>query len=293
MEDGEMRNTIFPALVLLTTFGFVGPARPPVPPAEKLKADEVVTKHLDAIGTPQARAAIKSLLVEGNMHVRFLRGGMGEAGGPLSLISAGHKFSFRANLNISNYPGEFFAFDGEKKSIGYLTPGRRSQLEDFLNNNGEIVQEGLIGGVLSTAWPLYDWRDRKAKLDSDGLKKEEGKDLYRLRYKPRHEGGNLKIYLFFDPETFRHVKTIYTEQVAPSIGTGPELSASEVLTRLTLEETFGGFTNVNGLMLPSQWMLKYSSEGTGYGAFIIEYDMAVGRIQPNVDVSRESFQVQQ
>jgi hypothetical protein len=40
----------------------------------------------------------------------------------------------------------------------------------------------------------------------------DGKELLRVNYHPHHGSGDLKIYLFFDPETFRHVKTIYTQQ---------------------------------------------------------------------------------
>ena len=283
-------------LFLFVLCGFVGclavASHAPRPGAEKIEADEIVSKHLDAIGPESARAAVKSLSVEGNMQVRYLMGGTGEAGGPFTLISTGHKLSFAAKFNMTNYPGELFAFDGDKKSVGYMTPGQRSQLEDFLNNNGEIVQEGLIAGTLSTAWPMYDWQSRKAKLDSDGLKKEEGKELYRVTYHPRHGGGDLKIYLFFDPSSFHLVKIIYTEHVAPQMGTSPGLSSSGGLARLTLEENFGGFTNLNGLMLPTQWSMKYSSEGAGYGTSILEYDLAVGKIQPNADINGQTFRVQ-
>jgi hypothetical protein len=289
-----MKKIFISAALLSASIGLVALGGPPVPGAEKLKANEVVAKSLDAIGPEQARAAVKSLLVEGTIHVKFLMGGSGEAAGPFTFVSAGNKLSFESKFDVPNYPGELFAFDGDKKSIGYVTPGQRSQLEDLLDHNGEIVQEGLIGGVLSTAWPLYDWQARKAKLDSDGMKKEDGKDLYRLTYHPRHGGGDLKIYLFFDPENFRHVKTVYSQQVSGQIGTAPGGLSSGAPGRLTLEENFGGFTNVNGLMLPTQWMWKYTSEGsTGLGSFILEYDMAVTRIEPNADVAGKTFKVQQ
>jgi hypothetical protein len=285
------------AVCVLVLCGFLGFVTAAVgrahPSSEKLKADEIVSKHLEAIGSASARAAVKSLVVEGNMTVKYVMGGTGEAGGPFSLVSTGDKLSFAAKFNMTNYPGEFFAFDGEKKSVGYVQPGQRSQLEDFLNNNGEIIQEGLVGGTLSTAWPLYNWQARKAKLDSDGLKKEEGKELYKITYHPRHGGGDLKVYLFFDPSSFHLVKIIYTEQVAPQMGTSPGLSSSGGLARLTLEENFGGFTNVEGLMLPTQWSIKYSSEGAGYGTSILEYDLAVAKIQPNMNTSGQSFKVQQ
>jgi hypothetical protein len=287
-----MKARVFLFVVMLVAFSLVGLTGSSLSSSEKLKADDIVARSLDAIGAKEARSTLSSLSIEGNAHVQFLMGGSGEAGGPFTLDSWGHKFMMQTKFDIPSYPGEAYAFDGEKKSIGSVAPGQRSQLEDFLNNNGEIVDEGLIGGILTTAWPLYDWQARKARLSSDGLKKEEGKELYRLTYQPRHGGGDLKIYLFFDPETFRHVKTVYTQQVASQMGTTPGHSSSGGLTRVTLEESFGGFTKVGDLTLPTQWMLKYSSEVYGYGTSILEYDFAVGKVTPNTNLSAKSFKIQ-
>ena len=43
----------------------------------------------------------------------------------------------------------------------------------------------------------------------EGLKKIDGQELYDLRYRP-HKGTDLDINLYFDPETYRHVETVYT-----------------------------------------------------------------------------------
>jgi hypothetical protein len=152
-----MRKTLFSLSLLLSAAmvlaGFTGPS---VPASDKPKPEELVSKHLDALGSTEARAALKSLNVEGNLLTKFLRGGSGAAGGPFAMVSEGHKIIMQAKFDQPTYPGESYAFDGSKKTIGFIVPGQRSQLEDFLNNNGEVVQEGLIGGTLSTAWPLYD-----------------------------------------------------------------------------------------------------------------------------------------
>ena len=41
-------------------------------PAQKLKAEDVVAKHLDAIGTAEARAAEKSRMAVGDATVTFI-----------------------------------------------------------------------------------------------------------------------------------------------------------------------------------------------------------------------------
>jgi hypothetical protein len=292
-----MRKTTFTFSILivvaLVLAGFSGSA---VPASDKPKAEELVTKHLDALGTNEARAALKSLNVEGNLLTKFLRGGSGAAGGPFALVSEGHKLIMQAKFDQPTYPGESYAFDGSKKTIGFIVPGQRSQLEDFLNNNGEVVQEGLIGGTLSTAWPLYDWQSRNAKLEVDGLKKVDGKELFRVTYHPRHGTGDLKIYLFFEPDTFRHVKTIYTQQsqgqMGSSIDRGSVGGVGGAGSNLTMEEDFGGFTKVNKLMLPTQWTIKYSQEGVGNGSSMVEFDWSISKIQANPDVAGVTFKIQ-
>jgi len=288
-----MRKTLFSfSLLLAAAIVLAGFTSPSVPASDKPKAEELVGKHLDALGTAEARTALKSLNVEGNLMTKFLRGGSGATGGPFAMVSEGHKIIMQAKFDQPTYPGESYAFDGNKKTIGFIVPGQRSQLEDFLNNNGEVVQEGLIGGTLSTAWPLYDWQSRNARLDVDGLKKVDGKELFRVSYHPRHGTGDLKIYLFFEPETFRHVKTIYTEQSQAQMGSTPGMSSVGGGANLTMEEDFGGFTKVNKLMLPTQWTIKYNQEGLGSGSSMVEFDWNISRIQANPDISGVTFKIQ-
>jgi hypothetical protein len=262
---------------------------------DKPKAEDVVSKHLNAIGLTAARADLKSLSVEGSLSEKYLRGGTGQTAGPFSMVSAGHKLIMQAKFGMPDFPGEFYAFDGDKKTIGFMKPGQRSLLEDFIQNSGEVVQEGLFGGVLTTAWPLYDLENRKARLDVDGMKKIDGKDLLRLTYHPRHGSGDLKIYLFFDPETFRHVKTIYTLQSQGMMGTsanrGSMSGAGGGASNQTLEEDFGGFSNMENLMLPTQWTIKYNQEGLGAGSSMIQFDVAVEKVQANPDVAGVSFRI--
>jgi hypothetical protein len=288
-----MRKTMYSFSILLAAaIALAGFAGPSVPASDKPKAEELVSKHLDALGTTEARTALKSLNVEGNLLTKFLRGGSGAAGGPFAMVSTGHKILMEAKFDIPTYPGESYAFDGDKKTIGFIVPGQRSQLEDFLNYNGEVLAEGLIGGTLSTAWPLYDWQSRNARLDVDGLKKVDGKELFRVSYHPRHGTGDLKIYLFFDPQTFRHVKTIYTEQSQAQMGSTPGMSSVGGGANLTLEEDFGGFAKVNNLMLPTQWTMKYEQEGIGSGSSMVQFDMTISRIQANPNLSGVTFRIQ-
>lgn len=57
-----------------------------------------------------------------------------------------------------------------------------------------VIREGLLGGVLTTAWPLLNVDQRKAKLNFDGLKKIDGQEVYDLRYHP-HKNTDLELSL--------------------------------------------------------------------------------------------------
>jgi hypothetical protein len=76
----------------------------------------------------------------------------------------------------------------------------------------------LLGGVLNTTWPLLNLEGRKAKLEWEGFKNIDGHQLVALHYKPK-KGSDLSIILYFDPETFHHVMTVYSASISAGLGT--------------------------------------------------------------------------
>ena len=99
----------------------------------------------------------------------------------------------------NNYPHEKVSFDGENVVIGVLTQGGRSQLGNFLTSQSALLKHGLIGGVLSSAWPLYNLDQRDAKLSYSGMEKINGKPVHKLKYVPRN-AGELNISFVFRRE---------------------------------------------------------------------------------------------
>jgi hypothetical protein len=103
--------------------------------------------------------------------------------------------------------GEQFIFDGSKAEIGSATARQsRSQFGEFVHVQDAMLREGLWSGVLSTAWPLLDLRERRPKLTFEGTKSLDGHQVYDLRYQP-HKSTDLDIHLYFDGESFRLVLT--------------------------------------------------------------------------------------
>jgi hypothetical protein len=302
---------------ILSSAALVGGLAVPLAAKEaKLKPEELVDKNLASIGTPEARATAKSRVAQGDAVLRLLVGGSGGTSGPVTLVSEGQKVRLLIQFNQRDYHGEEFAYDGKKVTVGYQLPGVRSALEGFIQQSEEAVLSGLFGGTLSTAWPFYDLSGRGAKLEFAGTKNIDGKELYKLSYHPKKGSGNLKIDLYFDPETFRHVKTVYsmtlqsglTHSDAPLTNSGgggtaaelgaargqlpsDQLSARQHPSQLILEEDFSDFKTADGLTLPSVWAIKLSQE-SDTGSSVQQFQMSIHSIRQNVPLEASIFQIQ-
>jgi hypothetical protein len=254
----------------------------------KMEPEELVARHLAALGSPEARSAVETRAVQGNGRMEILSGGSGFLEGPAVLASQGRKLLFSLRFGHVNYAAEQVSFDGDQVYAGNIEPGVRSQLGQTLYQYEELVEEGLFGGVLSTAWPLLDLEGRNPKLDYRELRKVDGKELLELRYRIRKGGGDVNIRLYFDPESFRHMATTYKLTIAAPMGRTTEESARQSETRLTLEEWFSDFRTTDDLDLPTQWTVRLTVE-TGLGNFMGKWNMTFPQVIHNPSVDPQSF----
>ena len=255
-------------------------------------ADELLARHLDSIASPTIRAGLKSRVVEGTVHFAILVGGAGSLNGKAFLVSEGEKWQFMMKFASSDYNGEQFVFDGKKRKIAFATPRQtRSAFGAFLFNHDEVVREGLLGGTVSTAWPLLNLDERKAKLSFNGLKKIEGQKLYELRYSP-HESTDLVIKLYFDPETYHHVQTTYayrfTERIVQG---GPGAQAGQLPSHYLLQEKFSDFKTVDGITLPTRDDIQLSREPQTGPTTLYEWDLRDLNVSNNMPVDSRNFDV--
>ena len=236
----------------------------------------------------------------GAAEFRIVVGGSGSLHGPVALLTQEKKLYFSIDFDYSQYPGEKISYDGKKIRVQYIVPTGRSPLGNFLHTFNQIVKEGLLGGSLSTAWPLMELEERRPKLKYRGLRKIDEVELHRLSYQPRKGGRNLKIDLYFDPETFHHVRTEYTVTNRRGMRTNSDLSQPTEDAGRTDEfkliETFDAFHNLDGLTLPTLWSLRYSEAkrgGTGPGGpgSVIEYEFQIENITYGESVNPNVFAV--
>jgi len=248
-----LRGFLFVALILTSIFPL--PTR-----AADLSAEDVVSKHLQSIGSPEAIKAATSRVVEGSAVYKVLVGGAGQVEGKAVFVSEAQKIHLLLKIPNYQYLGERLVWNGEKVSISAAFPNKRySEFGDFLKGQDAPIREGLMGGVLTTAWPLLDVNTRKAKVSYEGLKKFEGKELHLLRYKPK-KNTDLSILLYFDPATFHHIATVYTLSIEPRISTSEVQTARGQQTRYRIEERFAEFKTIEGLTLPSHYELRFTAE---------------------------------
>jgi hypothetical protein len=230
---------------------------------KKMPADEVVANHLDAIGNAEARAAVKSRVALGTVVYGEAISGRVHQEGPAQLFSAGNKMRVEFQLRQPQYPGERFIFDGRKSDIAEVAPGSRSVLGGFLYVQESVLAEGLFGGALFTGWTLFTAKERGAKISAGTVKKIDGRELIEVSYSPKKHGDPaFQIRLYFEPETFRHVRTVYTLTTPHSMASSATTSARDDTGELReiLEERFSDFKDANGLTLPSRWEIRFYRE---------------------------------
>ena len=266
---------------------------------KELTPEEVVAGHLKSLGTPDLLASILNRGISGTTSMEFVQGGVGTLAGQCMVISAGRNLSIILKYGGVQYPGEYFAFDGTDVEVSTITPGQRSPLGDFIFRYKGVMKEGLLGGVLSLGWPLLDIQKRNPSLKYVSAK-VDGHELHEIDYTPKGGMNNIKVKLFFQPETFRHVRTEYmltvqgeqalqagqtvtggvpsSAKIATGQGSGPVTRDAGVQDPIAysyyrLVEKFDNFKEVKfkdtkgsetrSLILPHSYALEYSVEGQG------------------------------
>jgi hypothetical protein len=254
-----------------------------------MKSDAIVARHLEALGGAELVKTISSYVVRGTCKYSFRSGISGQAEGNVALVSDGIKTLTAMEFAGTDYPAERLGFDGTQLTTSYLRPGAHTPLGSFVLLEQTIVKEGLFGGVLSSAWPLTKLDSKNAKLETGGTKKINDRPAYAVRYKPRG-GSDFSITLFFDAETFQHVRTDYERLVSAQIGRGVDASASVRSSRYLMSETFSDFKAESGMMLPHLYKIQTRTE-TPNGSQQSEWTLTLSEFRFNQKIDPAIFTV--
>lgn len=229
--------------------------------AQNLKPDEIVAKHLEAIGKKGDRDALQSMMALGassfESSVPVAKGG-----GKAVVVSDPGNFFFIVSLNSKEYPFEKIGYFDGKLNLPFTTAGNRSLLGSFLSDHSMMVSEGLFGGVMSMRWPLWDTEKRKPKLSGGGIKKVNDKKAYVIDYNPSGGGSpEFTVKLYFDAEKFNHIRTEYRYEVQPTDGTFGQQNRRASGVAILVED-FSDFKTVEGITLPHYMRAELSNNGT-------------------------------
>jgi hypothetical protein len=280
--------------------------------AADVKPEEVVAKHLDSIASAQTRSGIKNRVVQGQATFKLMVGGSGQLDGKGGLVSEQGKSNLVLKFN-NDYRGEQIVTDGDKAYVAAtLSNHHRSQFGEFIHSQDFVVKEGLLGGTLSTGWALSNLERLKAKVDYNGVKKFDGKQVLDLRYHSKKR-DDMNVHIYLDPDTFHHVATVYTISLASNLGgQGPgSLAEQSGLTapsgssggadvtqssrqreiRYTVEERFSDFKTVDGVTLPSHYDLRYTQELQSGSTNIYEWTLNAAEVSQNVSLDPRNFEV--
>lgn len=289
MDQRNYFFTRFVAAALLLLVGIVPLSSATVVDKDKLTAEQIIAKHLESIGTAEARAAVKSRVITGRAVSTMRIGGSGQAEGGAVLASQGSSSLFGISFSLPEYPHEKMGFDGKTLKVADITPGNRSVLGQFFMDHEMPFREGLLAGTLSTAWPLLDMSSRKAKVKYDGSKKIDGRKMYILKFETKNDSG-LKTKLYFDAETFHHVRTEYEQRIIQQMASAPGVTQQQGDSITKLVEEFSDFKTEDGVTLPHSYKLQLSIE-TLKRRLLQDWLFTLAQFVPNRKIEPKEFDV--
>ena len=222
--------------------------------AEKVDPAEVIAKNLDSIGKADVRTAPLLRSGQGTATLDVTSGGSGHMDGTMTVASMDGKFNFLMYFNAHDYVGDQFKFDGQKAFVADNTTTTRRNLGFFMYRHDVILKQGLWGSVWNTGWPLANLKDKNAVMRQEKNKKIDGKEMLVFSYEPKKMETEMRIHLYFEPDTGRHVRTVY-EYYGPSAN----------VPALTVTEEFRDFKEEHGLTLPHTWWVRYEPSQTVQG----------------------------
>lgn len=246
--------------------------------AKKLTGDEIISKHLAAVGGREALAKLKTRIAIGTVKKESEpEGQMAIMSEAPNRVSAYYNFS---NLNLR------MIYDGDKSFIRPVLPRNLQAI-------GDKYHDMLASGLMFNQMSLYNLIAASApgelKFEAKGTKKIDGRQAHVVQLKPK-KGDTIKLY--FDAETFMWVRTDYgraslSKEMGAFTNDVVNQAGSEMVVDFYIETS--DFRDVDGVKLPFRFeqvltapIMRQQSIGTIVGT-VREY-------QHNVKIDPRMFQ---
>jgi hypothetical protein len=244
----------------------------------KLTGDEIIQKHLAAVGGKEALTKFKTRVALGTIKKDNEPEGqlavMSESPNRLSVFYGFRDFDLR------------MIYDG---NTAHIRPSMPRQLAPLSRKYEEILASGLAFNSISLYNLITNSSEGQLKFEAKGTKKINGREAYAVQLKPA-KGSAMK--LFFDAENFMWVRTEYGKaSLSKEMGTFTNDVVSQAGSEVTVDFYLdtSDFREVDGVKLPFKFeqvmtapILRQKSIGTVVGTFK-EY-------QHNIDIDPKMFQ---
>jgi hypothetical protein len=120
----------------------------------------------------------------------------------------------------------------------------------------------------------------------------------------------VNIHLYFEPETFRYVMTVYKITLAAGLGTSvpsvtdqlgmttpsnlpggdPTQSSKQRDVQYTIEERFSDFKANDALVMPSHYQIHFTEELQSGKTTVYEWEMTADEVSTNISLDPRNFQ---
>jgi hypothetical protein len=255
--------------------------------ADDLKLEDIVSKHLDSIGTKEKRDEVKTRMAMGMSDFESKLPSRKTTGKAI-IVSDTKNLFFVTSFASREYPFEKIGYFADSVSLPYVSAGTRSPLGAFVNDHKTMLTEGLFTGAISSTWSLLNLQSGRGKLGSAGTKKIDGRKAYVLNYYPKVSSSTeFSVRLYFDAQTFHHLRSEYRHTIAPKTATFGVLGV-QTGVELALIESFGDFKNENGLTLPYTYKINYSTASNS-GTYEYNWGITISQYITNQKLAADFF----
>lgn len=241
---------------------------------QKLSPEEIISKHLQALGKTESVASMKLRIAIGASEF-FIPAAAKKTKGRAVFASNGDEMAVFSTFEMVDYPSERIGLFKQKVDIPIVQLGRRSPLGTFLTAYDKTLKSRIFGGTVFSTWRFISLDNLAGRIETEGKKKVGNREAWVIKFNPTDglsTGSSIKLY--FDADTFYHLRTVYRQketergfheiQGRPAAGNAQVPGAWEqdmAANGSTLTEDFDDYRNENGLMLPHKYALLLNIDG--------------------------------
>lgn len=239
------RGSFAPLMLLLLVLPVIGMM---TQDDKKLTGEEIINKHLDAVGGRDRLAKFKTRVAVGTVKKENEPEGqlavMSEAPNRISVFYGLRDFDLR------------MVYDGSR---AFIRPVWGRQYANISDKYQKILASGLMFNSMSVYNLIATSQPGAVKFESKGMKKAGGRQAYVVEVKPLKESA---MKLYFDAENFMWLRTEYgSASVSKELGAFTNDVVNQGGSEITVDfyiET-SDFRDVDGVKLPFKFVQVVTS----------------------------------